>query len=251
MDKTTDYEKEFIDLIDKICDGRIDRREVYTSFLVYSIKKTNLSCFLKNDISRLNEINMKIQSSHIVEEELEKLFNIMIDALENNPDQDYLGRVYEKLNLTNAKTGQFLTPYHVSKLMAEINLHSLDTMPPNGIKTIGDPTCGTGGMLIAAVNVLKEKHQDLGDFMIYAQDIDWTMAMSCYVQLSLHGAAGMVVVGNSLDLNTVPSQLVDKGDVWLFPMTYVYHPELLKQMNSTFITKKQQKIRKNREDIVR
>lgn len=251
MDRITDFEKDFVDLINEIADGRIDRREAYTSFLVYSIKKLNLSCLLESDMQRKNELNRRIESFHIDEEDLDKLFNMMVDALENNPDQDYLGRVYEQLNLTNGRKGQFLTPYNVSKLMAEMNMFSLVTSVTDEIKTIADPTCGTGGMLIAAVNVLKEKRQNIENFIMYAQDIDWTMAMSCYVQLALHGAAGLVVVGNSLDLNTVPTQLMDEGDAWILPMTYIYHPELLNETKTKSPAKKHQKMKKNRDDYIR
>lgn len=251
MNRITDFKKNFVDLINEIADGRIDRREAYTSFLVYSIKKLNLSCLLKSDMRRINELNRRKGSSNIDEEDLDKLFDIMVDALECNPDQDFLGRVYEQLNLTSGRIGQFLTPYNVSKLMAEMNMFSLETSVADEIKTVADPTCGTGGMLIAAVNVLKEKHQNIGNYIMYAQDIDWTMAMSCYVQLALHGAAGMVVVGNSLDLNTVPSHLMDEGNAWILPMTYIYHPELLNETKTKSPTKKQQTIKKNREDYVR
>ena len=41
-------------------------------------------------------------------------------ALEENPEQDFLGGIFMELNLGNGSNGQFFTPYHVCDLMAKI-----------------------------------------------------------------------------------------------------------------------------------
>lgn len=68
--------------------------------------------------------------------------------------------------------------------------------------------------------------------MMYAQDIDQTMALSCYVQLALQGVPGMVVIGDSLQQSSIPPRLMDEGNAWMLPMTYHYHPELLIDIKS-------------------
>jgi type I restriction-modification system DNA methylase subunit len=49
-----------------------------------------------------------------------KLLGVVIVLVEDEP-KDVLGELYMKLNLGNAKTGQFFTPNSVSKLMAKIS----------------------------------------------------------------------------------------------------------------------------------
>ena len=48
-----------------------------------------------------------------------KCFAIVVEALERNPDQDFLGRLYMSLELGNHWKGQFFTPYDVCRCMAE------------------------------------------------------------------------------------------------------------------------------------
>lgn len=43
-------------------------------------------------------------------------------ALEENPEQDFLGSIFMSLNLGNQHNGQFFTPYHVCELMAEVSM---------------------------------------------------------------------------------------------------------------------------------
>lgn len=54
--------------------------------------------------------------------------------------------------------------------------------------------------------------------LVVAQDIDETVALMCYIQLSLLGVAGYVKVGNSL---TEPMTDNDnKENYWFTPMYY-------------------------------
>lgn len=43
-------------------------------------------------------------------------------ALEENPEQDFLGSIFMSLNLGNEHNGQIFTPYHVCELMAEMTM---------------------------------------------------------------------------------------------------------------------------------
>jgi len=77
-------------------------------------------------------------------------------ALEENPEQDFLGSIYMSLNLGNQHNGQFFTPYHVCELMAEVTMQdSVMRIEEDGYITINDPCCGAGATLIAGVHAAK------------------------------------------------------------------------------------------------
>ena len=52
-----------------------------------------------------------------------KCFAIVVEALERNPDQDFLGKLYMSLELGNHWKGQFFTPYNVCECMAGITIN--------------------------------------------------------------------------------------------------------------------------------
>lgn len=69
---------------------------------------------------------------------------------------DVLGDAYEYLikkfaDATNKKAGEFYTPRSVVRMMIEI-------LDPTESESIYDPACGTGGMLLAAVEHVREMH---------------------------------------------------------------------------------------------
>lgn len=145
-------------------------------------------------------------------------------ALEENPEQDFLGSIYMSLNLGNQHNGQFFTPYHVCELMAEVTMQdSVMRIEEDGYITINDPCCGAGATLIAGVHAAKKRLEKAGynyqnHILVVAQDIDQTVALMCYIQLSLLGVAGYVKVGNSL---TDPITEKDsKENYWFTPMYF-------------------------------
>lgn len=145
-------------------------------------------------------------------------------ALEDNPEQDFLGSIYMSLNLGNQHNGQFFAPYHICELMAEVTMQdSVLKIEKEGYITINDPCCGAGATLIAGVHAAKKRLEKAGynyqnHILVVAQDIDMTVALMCYIQLSLLGVAGCVKVGNSL---TDPITVNDsKENYWYTPMYF-------------------------------
>ena len=43
----------------------------------------------------------------------QKLFALLVEALDDEPDQDFLGEMFMGLNLGNHWKGQFFTPYNI------------------------------------------------------------------------------------------------------------------------------------------
>lgn len=151
-----------------------------------------------------------------------RLAAYVVEALDKNQEQDFLGELFMNLDLSNEHNGQFFTPYHVCDFMAKITC-DVDSIPKTGPITINDPACGAGATLIAAANELRKIYEKRGlNFQNYvlavAQDIDQNVGLMCYIQLSLLGLAGFIKIGDSL------SDPIRSGDdlsnYWFTPMYY-------------------------------
>lgn len=95
-----------------------------------------------------------------------------------------------------------------------------------------DPACGAGATLIAAAEVLHKNNINFQQQAIFiAQDIDQTVGLMCYVQMSLIGCAGYVRIGNTLTDPTTGHPLYGDGteNCWMMPMffTKVWHTRRL------------------------
>lgn len=75
----------------------------------------------------------------------------VVAALDENPEQDFLGSAYMELELGNDHAGQFFTPYDICRLMSSVAGRgvALQVME-KGYATINDCACGAGATLIAA-----------------------------------------------------------------------------------------------------
>ncbi|MDO4326297.1 MAG: N-6 DNA methylase [bacterium] len=110
---------------------------------------------------------------------------------------DILGEIYMESKLGNKSTGQFFTPFSVSYMCAKINLANLkDT---NKQISLHEPTCGSGGMILASAKALKDEGINYQRKMsVTAQDLDWKAVYMCYVQCSFYGVRAVVVQGDTL-----------------------------------------------------
>lgn len=139
------------------------------------------------------------------EEELRQfreLSDILIEALERDPCQDFLGNLYMSLDFGDSWRGQYFTPWNVAYMMAEVTVGT-DLKPTVGrdYVSVFDPCCGAGVMLIAMAAAYSQNnpgHSYQQEVLFAAQDIDRIVALMCFVQLSLLGCAGYVVIGDSL-----------------------------------------------------
>lgn len=130
-----------------------------------------------------------------------EIFTIVVEALENNPDQDFLGKLYMTLELSSHWKGQFFTPYTICQLMAKMTIKdkAAEKIEQHGYISVNDPACGAGATLIAAANKFKEEGINYQQRVLFiGQDIDRVVAQMCYIQLSLLGCPGYVVVANTI-----------------------------------------------------
>ena len=198
----TARQRELEKLYNKLC-GRYSRYEVWQDMVVM------IACAIANAVDKRHFDEREAMYMRIVpkysKEELSvfpEFFTHIVLGIEENPDCDFLGELYMGLDLGNNKAGQFFTPYHVCKFMAECSIQEdllKSQIENNGWISVNDPACGAGATLVAAANYLKGigiNYQMQALFV--AQDVDMTVALMCYIQLSLLGCAGYVVIGNTL-----------------------------------------------------
>ena len=180
---------------------------------------------ISNCVDALNrthreEMHLIIRKRYTSDElqKFSRLFTITEAAFEEDPDQDFLGDIYTILELFNKGTGQFFTPYSIAKLMASALCGNLkEEIAAKGFITVGEPCCGAGALIIAFANIARAQGVDYQrDVIFVAQDIDFKVAMMCYIQLSLLGCSGRVIVGNSL-LPDPP----ERENIWIMPMSIV------------------------------
>ena len=93
-----------------------------------------------------------------------------------------------------------------------------------GWVAVCDPTCGAGALLVAFANECRKKGINYQtDVLFVAQDIDYIVGMMCYLQMSLLGMPGYVVIGDTLASPSTSYDKrgllpVDNGSVWYTPL---------------------------------
>lgn len=125
-----------------------------------------------------------------------QLNGMLVAALDENIE-DVLGKVYMMAGLGSKQTGQFFTPFHISELVGKLAIPE-DISLENPMK-FNEPSTGGGGMIIAAVKVLRDRGINPQHCMdVVARDLDWKGVYMTYVQLSLLGIKATVVQGDTL-----------------------------------------------------
>lgn len=173
----------------------------------------NLSPFTKsmaNAVFIMPKPSLLVEAINIIEQIFAEIEN---DASQGGQTfQDIQGDVYEMLLseiATAGKNGQFRTPRHIIKLMAEL-------VAPQLGQRVADPACGTGGFLLGAYqymltdlvrkkspkklakdedgfergttsSVVTEKVKKILEDSFYGFDIDGTMVRLGLMNLMMHG----------------------------------------------------------------
>ena len=139
-------------------------------------------------------------------------------------DARILGDAYEHLlGQFAAEAGkqgrEIYTPRQVARLMVEI-------LRPWAGMTVYDPTCGSGGLLLAAVHYLERHGTDASSVKLYGQDKNPTAQAICMMSLILHGIdATRVVQGDTL---LEPRHLGSDGGLERFDLVLANPPFSLK-----------------------
>lgn len=189
------------------------------------------ACALSNPVDKIHYEEREKQYLDIIQKYeprkqvlFSELFAHMVMALEEDPEQDFLGKMYMDLNLSYDELKQVFTPYHVCQLMADITIGDIvSQVEKQGYITIDDPCCGAGANLIAAIHTARHKLEKAGlnyqnHLLVTGQDIEEVVALMCYIQLSLLGVAGFVKVGNTITEPMSPSDTTE--NYWFTPIYF-------------------------------
>ena len=228
--RKSEYYQEFRSKFQQLLSPRSRPIDLWRDFIVMS------ACAMSNTVDKshyderekryLETINKYEKSQqHIFPE----LYADVVMALDENPEQDFLGRMFMDLHLDYEELKQIFTPYHVCQLMADVTMGDLvQQVEEQGYVSINDCCCGAGANLIAAINSARHMLEDAGlnfqnHILVIGQDIEELVALMCYIQISLLGVAGYIKVGNAL---TEPMTSDDSMEnYWFTPMYFsdVWH----------------------------
>lgn len=215
------FEKRFLEVFQKLtyCRSSWDVWDDFLSLSTISIANCVPGCYRQDR----EEEYLKVISRYKKEEQelLVELFSIVVDALTENPRQDFIGGLYNALRLQQKQKGQFFTPYHICEFMSEVQFAGENVqkeIKEKGYISVNDPACGAGALLVAFANVsLAHGINYQRDVLFVAQDIDYTAVRMCYLQLSLLGCPAIVIHGDSL----LKPDFHPDNDIWYSPMYFL------------------------------
>lgn len=163
--------------------------------------KFDISNYKKREEQYLNIIKgYEPREQKIIADLFGKIFALLSSVVyENGVFNDYLGELFMQCNQGNKYVGQFFTPFHVSKCMAKMSV--TDSQAKQGkITTILDPCCGSGGMVLACMDVLKNDYKInySRDCFVFCSDIDIRCVYMTYLQLSFAGVPAIITHQDTL-----------------------------------------------------
>lgn len=152
-----------------------------------------------------------------------KIYVLLTGMIDHGFD-DYLGRLYMMSGTSSDKAGQFFTPYSVSQMCAQVTLDK-ERLKMDEIIAMHEPTCGSGGMIIAVVEELhKRGFNYANNLFVECGDIDARCVHMAYLQLGLAGVPAVIYHRNSITLET--------WDVWHTPALCMNWLRFRKLVNS-------------------
>lgn len=226
-------QKNIVRLIEGLS-GRYSRWDIWQDFIIMSA--ISIANTMGGPYQESREKMYQERAAKYSEKELRAFPNMLYEVvaeMDRDPDQDFLGELFMALGLGNEWKGQFFTPYDVCRAMASMTIGNdfEARIEKDGWVSVNDPACGAGALLIAFANECRRLEVNYQTSVLFvAQDVDFLAGCMCYIQLSLMGCPGYIVVDNTL---TNPSTSYDPrgllprggGNVWFTPMYYrdVWH----------------------------
>lgn len=231
-----DYKKRFEKGFKILCSGSKSQYKVWDDIIhlyAYSLSNSIMTLMkgqepFKSIWQEREESYLRIINTYSKREQkiICQMLALLAMEYEREPYQDLLGKIYMMLGISNKNKGQFFTPYDIAKLMADVTFDRKQIgkiVHKKGYASICDESVGAGCTLIAAAEKCDEMfkiYEYRNHVYFVGQDVDETVAMMCYIQLTLLGLPGYVAVGDTLkeamvkDLRRVYFTPVYFNDVW-------------------------------------
>lgn len=200
------YGKQFRATFDRLCYGR-SWQEVFRDFVEVAAATIHQQPYhvglleKDEDYERIEALYLSTIKKYKAEEidRIVELFSITVLAL-HETREDFLGEQYMQLGISNKHNGEFFTPTHVSRMMAQMQMHGIgDLVQTKGYVTLSEPACGAGGMVIEAARALQETGHDPRFTMLFqAVDVNRTCFNMAYLQLAALELPGEVIHGNTI-----------------------------------------------------
>jgi type I restriction-modification system DNA methylase subunit len=172
--------KVFTETFNRIAQSKSDT-EVFDDFLDISICALSGQQYEEEYLAIIKKYGKEQVNLHC------ELFAHMVAIMDADGQgfTDCLGEFFQS-HITHGRHGQFFTPSHVTDFMAQITMDETTAG-----KTIMDPACGSGRMLLSAAKVNRHNH-------FFGADIDHRCVKMATVNLCLNGITGEVAWMNSL-----------------------------------------------------
>lgn len=149
---------------------------------------------------------------------LKKLIELIDEESWVSETTDVKGDIYESLLQKNAESsgaGQYFTPRPIIEAM-------VNCIEPKPMQTIADPSCGTGGFFLGALNFIKQnytlKKGEL-DFLKFDTFHGWEIVGStarlCLMNLFLHGIGDLKTTPDIEVTDSLKTDLEEKVDLVL------------------------------------
>lgn len=176
------------ELMDKTA-GPYGYNEIFADWIDYMV-----ACFSTDGDPKLaKHLQEKYTDCYAVFDRMLKEYLYIMEAQTKRHEwYDGLGIIYEAIasRWKSSKMGQFFTPPSIVDLMVAINTTGQEIGKG---KTVNDPTCGSGRLLIAHHAAYPGNRQ-------YGQDLDPICAKMTAVNMLLHGCVGEVSCMNTITM---------------------------------------------------
>lgn len=214
-----DWKKEIVKKL-KTMSGRYSSYEIFTDWITaMALTISNTTDLVHGPVWKAREqLYGDIFRKHGAEtmEMFGDLMGMLVLAAEEEMT-DLLGEIYMEAGMGSSAAGQFFTPFHVSEACAKLALEDYIRNRKGEKLQLYEPTCGGGGMIIAAAKILKEAGVNYQKCVrIVAQDLDYKAVYMTYVMCSVIGIKATVVQGNTLQ-EPYPSAQINPDRIWKTP----------------------------------
>ena len=143
-----------------------------------------------------------------------------------NVPEDELGNAYEYLIKQFADdSGHTAQEFYTNRTVVHLMVQMLDPQPG---ERIYDPTCGTGGMLISALDQVKRSGGEYRTLKLYGQERNHMTASIARMNLALHGVDDFAIArGDTLERPA----FIERDRLATFDVVLANPPYSIKQWN--------------------